>query len=131
MTTEAIPSGETQPPGCPPGRPARRLAQIKLGLRDFFVHAIGQVRVLKKAYPGIMHLLIFWGVTIQVLGTAINLMQMQLFIPFVELPFPRGDWLPGLRADDGPGRGRHPARRRYGCLPPPGAAPQNPGNPLG
>jgi Fe-S oxidoreductase/nitrate reductase gamma subunit len=37
-----------------------------------------------------MHALIFWGVTIQVIGTAINLMQMALFIPFVELPFPRG-----------------------------------------
>ncbi|MEW5867738.1 MAG: heterodisulfide reductase-related iron-sulfur binding cluster [Chloroflexota bacterium] len=60
-------------------------------LRDFLVHAIAQVRILKKAYPGIMHALIFWGVTIQVLGTAINLMQMQLFIPFVELPFPRGN----------------------------------------
>src|SRR4030042_5355129 len=60
-------------------------------VRDFLVNAIGQVRILGKAYPGIMHFLIFWGVTTQVLGTAINLMQMQLFIPFVELPFPRGD----------------------------------------
>ncbi len=59
-------------------------------VRDFFVHVVAQARVLKRAYPGIMHLLIFWGVTIQVLGTAINLMQMQLFIPFIELPFPRG-----------------------------------------
>jgi hypothetical protein len=49
------------------------------------------VRILSKAYPGIMHFLIFWGVTTQVLGTAINLMQMQLFIPFIELPFPRGN----------------------------------------
>lgn len=59
-------------------------------LRDFLIHAVGQVRVLKKAYPGIMHALIFWGVTVQVIGTTINLMQMQLFIPLVELPFPRG-----------------------------------------
>ncbi len=60
-------------------------------LKDFFLHVIAQVRVLKKAYPGLMHLLIFWGVTIQVIGTAINLMQMQLFIPFVELSIPRGN----------------------------------------
>jgi len=59
-------------------------------VRDFFTHVIGQVRILKKAYPGVMHFLLFWGVTLQVLGTAINLMQMQLFIPFVELTFPRG-----------------------------------------
>ena len=56
---------------------------------DFILQAIVQVRVLRKVYPGIMHALIFWGVVIQVIGTAINLMQMALFIPFVELPFPR------------------------------------------
>jgi Fe-S oxidoreductase/nitrate reductase gamma subunit len=59
-------------------------------LRDFFVHVILTARIYDKRYAGIMHALIFKGVTIQVLGTAINLMQMQLFIPFVELPFPRG-----------------------------------------
>lgn len=66
------------------------LRRTRPGAHDFFIHAIGQLRVLRKAYPGIMHLLIFWGVTIQVIGTAINLMQMALFVPFVELPFPRG-----------------------------------------
>lgn len=59
--------------------------------RNFFVDAVGQVRILKKIYPGIMHFLLFWGFTIQIIGTSINLMQMQLFIPFVELPFPRGN----------------------------------------
>lgn len=60
-------------------------------LKDLLIHAVGQVRVLKKTYPGIMHFLIFWGITIQVVGTAINLMQMPLFIPGVELTFPRGN----------------------------------------
>jgi Fe-S oxidoreductase/nitrate reductase gamma subunit len=90
MTTEAIPGGSPKPVSA-------RWPEIKKGItlalpraRDFFIHSILQLRVLRKAYPGIMHALIFWGVTIQVLGTAINLMQMQLFIPFVELPFPRG-----------------------------------------
>ena len=59
-------------------------------IRGFIVNAVFQVRSYQKIYPGIMHALIFWGVTIQVIGTAINLMQMALFIPFVELPFPRG-----------------------------------------
>lgn len=65
------------------------LQKVLPRMRDFFVHAVVQVRIYKKAYAGIMHALIFWGVTIQVIGTAINLMQMQLFIPFVELSFPR------------------------------------------
>jgi Fe-S oxidoreductase/nitrate reductase gamma subunit len=58
-------------------------------LTDFLKNAVLQIRLYRKVYPGIMHGLIFWGVTIQILGTAINLMQMQLFVPFVELPFPR------------------------------------------
>ena len=61
-------------------------------IQDFFVHVLGQVRILKKAYPGIMHALIFWGVTIQVIGTAINLMQMALFTPFALENFPRQGW---------------------------------------
>ena len=57
---------------------------------DFFAHALLQLRIWKKAYPGIMHMLIFWGVTIQIVGTAINLMQMALFTPFALETFPRG-----------------------------------------
>jgi Fe-S oxidoreductase/nitrate reductase gamma subunit len=52
-------------------------------LSDVFVYAVGQIRTLKKIYPGIMHLLIFWGVVIQLIGTAIKIMQMGLFVPFV------------------------------------------------
>ena len=52
-------------------------------LRDLFINAVLQVRIWDKAYPGLMHLLIFGGVTIQVLGTFVNLTQMALFIPFL------------------------------------------------
>jgi Fe-S oxidoreductase/nitrate reductase gamma subunit len=58
-------------------------------IRDLFVHAIAQVRILKKAYPGTMHFLIFWGVAIQVVGTIINILNMLLFFPWV-ITFPRG-----------------------------------------
>jgi len=66
----------------------------KLGpqVKDFFVQIIAQVRILKKAYPGIMHFLIFWGVVIQVLGTIINILQMKLFLPWVISTFPRNNW---------------------------------------
>ncbi len=57
-------------------------------VKDFFLYSLLQARIWKKIYPGIMHFLIFWGVTIQVIGTAINLMQMKLFTPF-ELLIPR------------------------------------------
>jgi Fe-S oxidoreductase/nitrate reductase gamma subunit len=65
--------------------PASRSARIWAGVRDFFVHVVAQVRVLRRAYPGVMHFLIFWGMSIQIIGTAIELMQIQLFVPFVEL----------------------------------------------
>ncbi|MCP4142255.1 MAG: 4Fe-4S dicluster domain-containing protein [Chloroflexi bacterium] len=56
--------------------------------KDFFLYSLFQLRIWKKIYPGITHFLIFWGVLIQIIGTAINLMQMRLFTPF-ELPIPR------------------------------------------
>ena len=51
-------------------------------LKDLFVHVFGQIRILKKIYPGIMHFLIFWGMTLLAIGHAILLMQMALFLPF-------------------------------------------------
>lgn len=90
MTAESIPSGERKTIASRLTGLRQAWPGIAVRIRDFFQYAVLQTRVLKKAYPGIMHMLIFWGVTIQVVGTAINLMQMALFIPFVELPFPRG-----------------------------------------
>lgn len=59
-------------------------------LKDFFTHILGQVRILRKVYPGVMHFLIFWGMTILTLGHLILLMQMTLFLPFA-LGQPRGN----------------------------------------
>jgi Fe-S oxidoreductase/nitrate reductase gamma subunit len=66
----------------------RKINQIN----DFFTQVLLQLRIWERIYPGIMHFLIFWGVTIQVIGTAINLMQMALFTPFALENFPRGGW---------------------------------------
>ncbi|MFL7812844.1 MAG: heterodisulfide reductase-related iron-sulfur binding cluster [Anaerolineales bacterium] len=60
----------------------QRLEKPWARIGDLLVYALGQVRTVKKLYPGIMHLLIFWGVLIQVVGTAIKIMQMGLFVPF-------------------------------------------------
>lgn len=68
---------------------ADTLSRLRPRLYDFFVHVLAQARILKKLYPGAMHFLIFWGVTVQVLGTIINLLNMMLFTPFV-ITFPRG-----------------------------------------
>jgi Fe-S oxidoreductase/nitrate reductase gamma subunit len=81
VTTDAVstpaPSERKQTPRWP------------VAVKDFILHAVVQDRVLSRAYPGVMHFLIFWGMTIQILGTIINILQYPLFVP-VELNFPRG-----------------------------------------
>ncbi len=90
MSTESLPirgeDGATASPIAVSPTAEHRLAH----LIDFFKNALLQVRIYDNAYAGVMHAMIFWGVTIQLIGTAILLMQMKLFVPFVELSFPRG-----------------------------------------
>ena len=57
---------------------------------DYFTHVLAQKRILSKLYPGIMHFLLFWGMTLLALGHIVTLMQMALFLPFA-LSFPRGN----------------------------------------
>ncbi len=66
-------------------------AFIKTGprLRDFIIHAVIQFRTLKVPYSAVMHKMIYIGVTIQVVGTIINLLNMLLFFPWT-ITFPRG-----------------------------------------
>lgn len=83
MTTEAV-TGTRKPVN-------QRMENLGPQVKDFFVNILAQVRILKKAYPGIMHFLIFWGVTIQVLGTILNILQMKLFLPWTINTFPRNN----------------------------------------
>ncbi|MFC2028337.1 heterodisulfide reductase-related iron-sulfur binding cluster [Chloroflexota bacterium] len=83
MTTDAIPvTSKTS---------NKKWTNLGVQVKDFLVQIIGQARILNKIYPGIMHFLIFWGVAIQVVGTAINLMQMKLFLPWEISNFPRSN----------------------------------------
>src|SRR3990172_7957698 len=84
MTTDAILVTEK--------KSQRKWTNLGSQVKDFFINIIAQVRILKKIYPGIMHFLIFWGVSIQVIGTIINLLQMKLFLPWVISTFPRNNW---------------------------------------
>ena len=59
-------------------------------VRDFFVHAVFQLRMFQKPYAVVMHKLIYIGVTLQVLGTIINILNMLLFFPWT-ITFPRGN----------------------------------------
>jgi len=72
----------------PKSKPAFHLPTAQI--RNIFVNIIAQKRILQKAYPGVMHLLIFWGMTLLLLGHLALLMQMDLFLPFA-ISFPRGN----------------------------------------
>jgi Fe-S oxidoreductase/nitrate reductase gamma subunit len=80
VTTEAL----------TPPQPIKRSSSWPRRTVDFLLHVVVQDRVLSRLYPGIMHFMIFWGMTIQVLGTIINLLQYPLFLP-IELPWPTGN----------------------------------------
>jgi Fe-S oxidoreductase/nitrate reductase gamma subunit len=78
-TTIDAPIAETSP---------SRLSRWLHAGKELFVHALVQDRVIKKIYPGTMHFLLFWGFTIQIIGTIISLLQFELFTPFI-ITFPR------------------------------------------
>ncbi len=88
----------TQPQPQSTTRPRRvNWAEVGPRLKDFFVDAIIQWRIWRRPYAGLMHKLIFFGVTVQIIGNIINLMQVELFIPMISLAnFPRGTWYLGF-----------------------------------
>jgi Fe-S oxidoreductase/nitrate reductase gamma subunit len=65
------------------------LQKARPRIGDFLVHAVIQIRTLKIPYSAVMHMLIYIGVTIQVIGTIILLLNMLLFFPWT-ITFPRG-----------------------------------------
>ncbi len=63
--------------------------------KNLTLRTLVQDRILKKTYPGFMHLLIFWGMTIQILGTIVNILQYPLFTPFI-INWPREGYYLGF-----------------------------------
>ncbi len=51
------------------GKPVNRTDQVGKRLKGFGVHVLGQGRLLKDFWPGLMHFTIFWGFVILTLGT--------------------------------------------------------------
>lgn len=88
MTTQAAALPSTPPTA------SRRQAWLR-GARELLLHAVIQDRVLSRLYPGVMHFMLFWGVSIQILGTIVNLLQYPLFVPFT-IPWPTGGWYLGF-----------------------------------
>jgi len=57
------------------GRSSEKPSQISTRLWKTLVYAIGQARILREAYAGTMHLLIFWGFLVLFIGTLLVMLH--------------------------------------------------------
>lgn len=66
----------------------------RLGTRvgSLITYALGHARILRDAYPGVMHLLIFWGFAVLFLGTATIVVQEDFVLPIWGTTFFHGDF---------------------------------------
>src|SRR3989442_15996170 len=63
------------------GLPEDRLDQIPKRLRRVLTHAVGQVRTLSQAYPGVMHAIMFWGFLALFMGTVLATLDWDVTLP--------------------------------------------------
>jgi Fe-S oxidoreductase/nitrate reductase gamma subunit len=74
------------------GKNERRFDQIFKRFRHSLGFIFGQRRILREAYPGIMHLLIFWGFAVLFLGTLTIAFQEDFLGPLFDKELLYGDF---------------------------------------
>jgi nitrate reductase gamma subunit/ferredoxin len=57
------------------GQPENRWPGLGKGIKDLIIYGLGQKRIFKEGYPGIMHAMIFWGFLVLVFATTIVALQ--------------------------------------------------------
>ncbi|MBI4270194.1 MAG: (Fe-S)-binding protein [Candidatus Rokubacteria bacterium] len=63
------------------GQPEARFDRIPERLGLVAMHALGQVRVLSQAYPGVMHAIMFWGFLALLMGTVLATIDWDITLP--------------------------------------------------
>ena len=63
------------------GLPEDRLDRIPERLGLVVQHALGQVRTLSQAYPGVMHAIMFWGFLALFMGTVLGTIDWDIAVP--------------------------------------------------
>src|SRR5438477_1513358 len=63
------------------GLPEDRLDRIPERVGRVLTHALGQVRTLSQAYPGVMHAIMFWGFLALFMGTALATLDWDITLP--------------------------------------------------
>ncbi|MDI6813385.1 MAG: iron-sulfur-binding reductase, partial [Desulfitobacteriaceae bacterium] len=57
------------------GQPENRWREVWPGIKDVLLYGVGHKRILKDAYPGLMHAAIFWGFIFLTFATAMITLQ--------------------------------------------------------
>src|SRR5688572_16312896 len=63
------------------GTPENRIDHIPERVRLVAKHALGQVRTLSQAYPGVMHAIMFWGFLALFMGTVLATIDYDITLP--------------------------------------------------
>jgi Fe-S oxidoreductase/nitrate reductase gamma subunit len=72
------------------GGPEDRFDRIPERVRLVATHALGQVRVLSQAYPGIMHATMFWGFLALFMGTVLATIDYDITLPLLDYKLLQG-----------------------------------------
>jgi Fe-S oxidoreductase len=74
------------------GLPEDRLDHIPERLGLVATHALGQVRTLSQAYPGVMHAIMFWGFLALFMGTVLATIDWDIALPLFGYKLLKGDF---------------------------------------
>jgi Fe-S oxidoreductase/nitrate reductase gamma subunit len=74
------------------GMPEDRLDRIPERLGLVATHALGQVRTLSQAYPGVMHAIMFWGFLALFMGTVLATIDWDIALPLFGYKLLKGDF---------------------------------------
>ncbi|MBI4638396.1 MAG: (Fe-S)-binding protein, partial [Candidatus Rokubacteria bacterium] len=72
------------------GRPENRFDRIPARVLLVLQHALGQVRTLSRAYPGVMHAIMFWGFLALFMGTVLATIDWDVTLPLFGLKLLQG-----------------------------------------
>jgi len=74
------------------GGPEHRLDRIPQRVKLVVTHALGQVRVLSQAYPGVMHATMLWGFLALFMGTVLATIDYDITLPLFDYKLLKGDF---------------------------------------
>ena len=74
------------------GRPENRFDRVPERVKLVAKHALGQVRTLSQAYPGVMHAIMFWGFLALFMGTVLATIDYDITLPLFGVKILRGSF---------------------------------------